>query len=109
MVAAAGYGLQFFASSAVGSGLHLSERAISADVRAISADGSWQAAFDSPTSFCDSSFYEPVYEPEACVPARMHVDCGSAVVRRIKDPGKSLCDSVIESAHPSLARFHDPG
>ena len=99
---AAGYGLQIFASSAVGSGLHLS-------MRAITADESWRAAFDSPTSFCDSSFYEPVYEPEAYGPATLHVGGESAVVRRTKDPGKSFCGSVIGSAHPLLTRFHDPG
>ena len=89
-------------NSAVGSGLHLS-------MRAISADDSWQAAFESPISFYDSSIYEPVYEPGACVPARKHVGGESAVVRRTKDPGKSFCGSVIGSAHPLLTRFHDPG
>ena len=89
-------------NSAVGSGLHLS-------MRAISADDSWQAAFESPISFYDSSIYEPVYEPGACVPARLHAGGGSAAVRRMKDPGKPFCDSVIGSPHPLQARFHDPG
>ena len=89
-------------NKAVGSGLHLS-------MRAISADDSWQAAFESPISFYDSSIYEPVYEPGAYVPARLHAGGGSAAVRRMKDPGKPFCDSVIGSAHPLQTRFHDPG